>query len=258
MSNKAVEHKATSKMAIALNISETLNRIIANQLPSFVRVEDFEVISSINGHYVDSENNISFVVPNCTLNFKKNTLSNITLPSHIEYRSTDCSSEEISNLLEKASITLPFDLINFVQQAQKDNISKIIKNNIAALGVEAVEREALVLLGSILAGKNKIKSTLTMIEDGEASTKVKVEKEIDSETVFHCIVEFKKREITPYQTVFYSGWDVSAFNHEKAKEALQWLLSNMPELLQTTEDLTRPVSSLHFEVKEFLNNKKTA
>lgn len=258
MSNKAVEQKATSKMAIALNIGETLNSIIANQLPSFLNIKDFEIISSINGHYSDSENNISFTVPNCKLTFKKNALSNITLPTVIDYKSNDCSSEEIANLLEKSSIILPFDLINFVQPNQKDNITKIIRNNIDALGVENTSSDVLAVLGGVLSGNIKIKSSLRVVDDTDLDTKVEVKKTIDNDTSFYCIVCFKKHEITPYQTVFESGWWVDSQNKRKAEEVLEWLLSNMPELLQTTEDLTRPVSALHYEVKEFLSNKKTA
>lgn len=256
MSEGLVGKKVTSKMAISLNIHDALNNIIAAQLPNYLKDNIFEVYGSIKGNYKDAENDISFVIPQCKLHFKNKKLENITLPDTINYVSDQCSSESIADLLDQASIKIPFDVINFVQAAQIANISTIIQNNISALGVNRLNEDSLRVVGSLISGQVKLKTTLSIVKETDAATIVKVVKAVTDGISFGCLIRFKKREITPYQTVFESNWAIEGNNSIKATQALVWVLENTPEILQTTEDLSRPVSALHYEIKEFIDNKK--
>lgn len=242
------------KISISLEIRSTIDHLISDCLHLYVANKPFVSSSVIVGQYIDEETNIPFSIPNCQISFKDKKITSINLPEIINFESEKIEALELASKIETANILFPFDLIRFVGKAQLANIEKIISNNIEALNLAGLNEEALIALSDILGFKHKPLITFSDFTEDTESYRAQVNIQIGKLT-FTNTLRHSKEKITPYQTLFTSEWKADG---ETPTTVLEWVKSNYPESLFSTDNLDRPLSSLHYMFKEFISNKKTA
>lgn len=247
-----------SKLSIALDIQSTLNSLISNKLNEYLCGDSFTITSFIGAIYSDFEKNIPFKIPNCSIVFNEKKIISITFPDKIDLQSDFVESSEIHEMLRNSSINLPFDLINFINQNQKNNIEKIIKNNVDALDLNGLSDIAIRAISKIMLNQSSIDFELSIIKETEIEYQLELLAKLPTQIDLRSVIAFKKVEITPYQSVFLEKWGcVSGQKSEINQSIFDWIINNKPDYLYTTEDLTRPVSCLHHKIKNFLiDNKK--
>lgn len=238
----------STKVSIALEVKSTINNLIADYLAHYVEYKEFCSLGVINGRYTDAEDDILFKIPDCSILFEKRKIKAICLPYTVNFESELMSSSDLARKLESANIVIPFNLIEYVSSAQINNIEIIISNNIEALNLKALSSEEIKLLSTVVGYRTTPTVSFTLLEETTDNYTVGVQIEIGC-CVFKSKVNHSKTQVTPYQTIFADAWHSESI---EGVNVLQWIKTNNPELLMSTEALDRPLSSLHYMIKEYL------